>query len=75
MSHLPAGQGPQCRRHRRSLESIAQTDAAGAPTAAPVGEAGIAPLLQQLLAEYAATGLPPAYLPKNDHSDDGGSET
>jgi hypothetical protein len=25
---------------------------------------GIAPLLQQLMADYAATGLPPAYLPK-----------
>jgi len=24
---------------------------------------GIAPLLRQLLADYAATGLPPAYLP------------
>jgi putative transposase len=27
--------------------------------------AGIAPLLRQLMAEYAATGLPPAYLPKD----------
>ena len=25
---------------------------------------GIAPLLKELMAEYAATGLPPAYLPK-----------
>jgi len=24
------------------------------------------PLLRKLLAEYAATGLPPAYLPKHD---------
>jgi putative transposase len=32
-----------------------------APSAAPV--TGIAPLLQQLIADYAATGLPPAYLP------------
>lgn len=39
-----------------------------------MGETGIAPLLQQLLAEYAATGLPPAYLPKNDHSDDEGDD-
>jgi hypothetical protein len=58
---------------RRSLEAIDQTDAVAA-TAAPLGEAGIAPLLQRLLAEYAATGLPPAYLPKNDHNDEG-SET
>ena len=33
----------------------------------PVPQKGIAPLLQQLLADYAATGLPPAYLPKDDH--------
>ena len=31
----------------------------------PLPPAGIAPLLTQLLAEYAATGLPPAYLPKD----------
>jgi putative transposase len=59
---------------RRSLEAIAQADAV-ASTATLVDEAGIAPLLQRLLAEYAATGLPPAYLPKNDHNDDGGSES
>ena len=27
---------------------------------------GIAPLLKDLMAEYAATGLPPAYLPKGE---------
>lgn len=30
----------------------------------PHAEPGIAPLLRKLMAEYAATGLPPAYLPK-----------
>ena len=30
----------------------------------PARPAGIAPLLRELMAEYAATGLPPAYLPK-----------
>lgn len=30
---------------------------------------GIAPLLRELMAEYAATGLPPAYLPKNEPPD------
>lgn len=36
-----------------------------APT--PVtGPAGIAPLLRKLMAEYAATGLPPAYIPKEE---------
>ena len=29
----------------------------------PLPSSGIAPLLRQLLADYAATGLPPAYLP------------
>jgi len=37
------------------------TPAATDPT--PLPPAGIAPLLRQLLADYAATGLPPAYLP------------
>jgi transposase InsO family protein len=32
-------------------------------TLAPVG---IAPLLKQLMADYAATGLPPAYIPKDN---------
>jgi hypothetical protein len=41
---------------RRALESISQEPIeASAP--------GMAPLLRKLMAEYAATGLPPAYLP------------
>jgi hypothetical protein len=28
------------------------------------------PLLRRLVAEYAATGLPPAYLPKDENTDD-----
>src|SRR6266542_212161 len=36
--------------------------AASAPT-----PAGMAPLLQQILRQYAATGLPPAYLPKPEN--------
>jgi len=31
---------------------------------------GIAPLLSELMADYAATGLPPAYLPKAERNDD-----
>jgi putative transposase len=38
--------------------------AAAEPSAAPAG--GIAPLLKDLLARYAATGLPPAYLPHHE---------
>jgi len=33
-------------------------------------DCGIAPLLKQMIAEYAATGLPPAYLPTTDLKDD-----
>jgi transposase InsO family protein len=32
--------------------------------------AGMAPLLKRLMADYAATGLPPAYLPKDDRNDE-----
>lgn len=32
------------------------------------GKGGIAPLLKSLMEEYAATGLPPAYLPKEEAS-------
>jgi transposase InsO family protein len=34
--------------------------------------AELPPLLKQILAEYSATGLPPAYLPKNDASKSAG---
>jgi len=44
---------------RRVLDAPA-TDATPAPNS------GIAPLMRQLLADYAATGLPPAYLPPPD---------
>ena len=47
---------------RRTLAPVA---AAGAP-AAPPPAPGIAPLLQKLLADYRATGLPPAYVPLAD---------
>jgi hypothetical protein len=36
----------------------------------PLPPTGIAPLLRQLLADYAATGLPPAYLPVAEPSTD-----
>jgi transposase InsO family protein len=37
--------------------------ASRATDAVPTPPAGMAPLLRQLIADYAATGLPPAYLP------------
>jgi hypothetical protein len=36
----------------------------------PSKHVGIAPHLRALMADYAATGLPPAYLPKHDSTDD-----
>jgi transposase InsO family protein len=41
------------------------------PASTPPPEAGIAPLLRKLMADYAATGLPPAYLPKDTRSTKG----
>src|SRR5262245_15712365 len=53
---------------RRVLEpSILST----APPAEPSAD-GMAPLLRKLLRDYAATGIPPAYLPKPDRKELGG---
>jgi hypothetical protein len=49
---------------RRPLEPLI----AGEPPAPDPQEPGVAPLLQNLMADYAATGLPPAYLPKDERS-------
>ena len=52
---------------RRALDPVlpvfdpeAQTRRATAPPTAPAGD--VAPLLRKLMTEYAATGIPPAYL-------------
>lgn len=37
-----------------------------APTPIPAKESSMAPLLKDLIARYAATGLPPAYVPKGN---------
>jgi hypothetical protein len=50
----PVDKARNAEGRRRRVEPIA---------AAPVAPSGMAPLLQQLLREYAATGLPPAYIP------------
>jgi putative transposase len=36
----------------------------------PTNPTGIAPLLKELMAQFAATGLPPAYIPKEPHHDE-----
>lgn len=48
---------------RRSKAPLVEP--ASTPTPAPEG--AMAPLLRQIVAQYAATGLPPAYLPKDEH--------
>jgi transposase InsO family protein len=52
---------------RRSLQPVA-TDPIAAQAAGPPA-CGMAPLLQRLLDRQAATGLPPAYLPKDEGGD------
>ena len=41
----------------------------------PPPPSGVAPLLKQLMAEYAASGLPPAYTPLPERDDDIPQET
>jgi len=45
---------------------LAEAPAPPSPSKRPPG---MAPLLRELMAEYAATGLPPAYLPKSKSAD------
>jgi transposase InsO family protein len=49
------------RRARRSHPDAPSPDQDSAPQAPPAS--GMAPLLQKIMSDYAATGLPPAYLP------------
>ena len=56
---LPVDKERNADRRRRAILDAA---AAGTPQPAPA-PGGIAPLLRQLMAEYSATGLPPAYVP------------
>jgi len=50
----------------RARRVLAETATPPSPSKKPPG---IAPLLRELMAEYAATGLPPAYLPKSKSAD------
>ena len=56
---LPLDKLKNADRARRVLADVATPPS---PSKKPPG---IAPLMRQLMAEYAATGLPPAYLPKS----------
>jgi transposase InsO family protein len=57
---LPLDKQRNADGHRRRLVPL-DDDASGG-VAAPDAPAGMAPLLRKLMADYAATGLPPAYL-------------
>lgn len=50
-------------RGRRALAPVHDSTSVDALPASANTRAGMAPLLDQLMAEYAATGIPPAYLP------------
>ena len=52
----PLGKVANANGQRRRLDPVGKDLSALPPT-------GMAPLLRELLAEYAATGMPPAYLP------------
>jgi transposase InsO family protein len=54
---LPLDKNKNANRHRRVIPVTAEP---------PLPSAGIAPRLREIMAEYAATGLPPAYLPKDE---------
>src|SRR5262249_19596811 len=61
---LPFDKTRNAERVRRVVRPIGDDKDAARPS-------GIAPHLRALMAEYAATGLPPAYVPKDDaRSDD-----
>ena len=59
---LPQDRTGNASGHRRALEPVA----AGAPLGPPADADPLPALLRRWLADYAATGLPPAYLPKDE---------
>jgi hypothetical protein len=59
---LPLDKARNAERVRRVIAPAASDE--------PERHVGIAPHLRALMADYAATGLPPAYLPKHDSTDD-----
>lgn len=60
---LPQDKAGNAAGHRRALEPVA---AVAPPTGPPADADPLPALLRQWLADYAATGLPPAYLPKDE---------
>lgn len=58
------------RRITPRADSAGTTTSAPEAVESPTRVSGVAPLLAELLADYAATGLPPAYLPKQSKTND-----
>jgi transposase InsO family protein len=50
----------------KNADGIRRSRGAVLPDQDPPQPSGIAPLLRKLMADYAATGLPPAYIPKEE---------
>jgi len=50
----------------RNADGLRGVITPAAPTPSPQEPAGVAPLLRKLMTDYAATGLPPAYIPKEE---------
>lgn len=59
---LPLDKARNAERARRVVAPASATE--------PARHVGIAPHLRALMADYAATGLPPAFLPQHDSTDD-----
>jgi putative transposase len=57
----PQDKAKNAHGHRRTLEPVAEDQPAQTDPSDP-----IPPLLRKMMADYAATGLPPAYLPKEE---------
>lgn len=58
----PLDKAANANAHRRRVEPTNTAPSTASHT-------GVAPLLKQMIADYAATGLPPAYLPTPDNKD------
>jgi hypothetical protein len=69
---------PQDKRRNAEGARAARRTSGGAPDASTPDDhepKEIAPLLKKLMADYAATGLPPAYLPTDDLNNDATERT
>ena len=67
----PQDKTSNARAVRRPLQPLASAGPdRAAEVAAPRPEARMAPLLAKLIAQQAATGLPPAYLPKDEPAEE-----